>query len=207
MTALGPTLFTAATVAQAGLVYASEARLLPYVENDVQGGSITYKRSDGVVPDYATSLKNGGTTDGFYSFGMHETASESLKTTYGGGSLPSRDEIGENGAKIPWHDTSRLLASMTGADGPSGMKSHKDGGVLLTFSGGGQTMDFTFSSSEDVDGESYSVGLEIEGGFELGGTYTQELDVEMPVVSKTSSSLGATASFSRSVGSERAFIS
>ena len=39
MTALGPTLFTAATVAQAGLVYASEARLLPYVENDVQGGS------------------------------------------------------------------------------------------------------------------------------------------------------------------------
>merc|ERR1712159_920951 len=110
------------------------------------------------------------------------------------------------GAKIPWRDTSRLLASMTGADGPSGMKSHEDGGVLLTFSGGGQTMDFTFSSSEDVDGESYSVGLEIEGGFELGGTYTQELDAELPVVSKTSSSLGATASFSRSVGSERAFM-
>ena len=208
MTALGPALFTAATVAQAGLVYASEARLLPYVENDVQGGSITYKRSDGVVPDYAASLKNGGTTDGFYSFGMHETASESLSEAYGGSPLTnsSRDEIGENGAKISWQDTSRLLASMTGADGPSGMKSHENGGVLLTFSGGGQTMDFTFSSSEDVDGESYSVGLEIEGGFVLGGKYTQELDVELPVVSKTSSSLGAAASFSRSVGSERAFM-
>ena len=209
MTALGPTLFTAATAAQAGLVYASEARLLPYVENDVQGGSITYKRSDDVVPDYATSLKNGGTTDGFYSFGMHETASESLKTTYGGSSLPSRDEIGENGANIPWHDTSRLLASMTGADGPSGMSGMtrgETGGVLLTFSGGGQTMDFTFSSSEDIDGDSYSVGLEISGGFELGGTYTQEWKLEGSAVVESSSSLGAATSFSRSVESERAFM-
>ena len=39
-------------------------------------------------------------------------------------------------------------------------------------------MDFTFSSSEDVDGDSYSVGLEISGGFELGGTYTQEWKLE-----------------------------
>ena len=67
-------------------------------------------------------------------------------------------------------------------------------------------MDFTFSSSEDVDGESYSVGLEISGGFELGGTYTQELKLEGSAVVESSSSLGATASFSRSVGSERAFM-
>jgi hypothetical protein len=209
-TALGPTLFTAATAGQAALVYASEARLLPYVENDVQGGSITYKRSDGVVPDYDASLKSGGgMTDGFYSFGMHETVSESLNQAYGGGSSlinSSRDEIGEDGANIPWRDTSRLLASMTGADGLTGMTSGETGGVLLTFSGGGQTMDFTFSSSESVDGESYSVGLEIGGGFELGGSYTQEIDVEKPVVAKTSGSLGAAASFSRAVGSERAFM-
>ena len=234
-TALGPVLFGAATAGQAALVYASEARLLPYVENDVQGGSITYKRSDGVVPDYDASLKNGGTTEGFYSFGMHEAASESLYESYGGTTLISsseevaaigaarsgsrsssrsssgnggrdRREIGEDGAGIPWQDTSRLFASMTGADGLTAMKSGETGGVLLTFSGGGQTMDFAFSSGESVDGDAYSVGLEIGGGFELGGSYTQEVDVEKPVVAKTSGSLGAAVSFSRSVGSERAFM-
>ena len=213
-TAVGPTLFAAATLAQAGLVYVSEARLLPYVETDVQGASITYKRDTGVVPDYDASLKSdGGTIEGFYSFGMHETASKYLHESYEGSSLKKRENIGEDGYKISWQDTSRSLASMTGGNGPSGMNvtgvhtGGDVGGVLLTFSGGGHTMDFGFSSNELLCGESYGVELEISGGFELGGSYTQEIDLTAAgVATETSSALGASSSFSRSVGSERMFM-
>ena len=210
MTALAPVLFTAATAGQGALVYASEARLLPYAETDVPGASITYKRDDSVVPDYPALLKD-GTADGFYSFGMHETASDSLAKKYGGSSLSSRDNIGEDGEKIPWQDTSRILASMTGSDGPPGMKRAKaandSGSVLLTFSGGGQAMNFTFSTREGIDVASYTVGLEISGGFELEGAYAKALQFSLASVeTKLSGEFGAGLSFSRSVASERVFM-
>ena len=209
-TALAPALFTVATAGQAALVYASEARLLPYAETDVPGASITYKRDDGVVPDYSALLKD-GTTDGFYSFGMHETASDNLDKKFGGSSLSSRDNLGEDGAKIPWEDSTRILASMTGSDGPPGMKrtnaTNDSSGVLLTFSGGGQSMDFTFSTNEGIDDASYTVGLEISGGFELSGAYAQAVEFSAASVeTKLSGALGAGLSFSRSVSSERAFM-
>jgi hypothetical protein len=191
----------------APLAYASEARLLPYIENAAQGGSLTYKRSDNMVPNYDQLLKDGG-DEAFYSFGMNENARDALdddgaNPLYAG----SLDEMGDENAKLSGLDTNRVLASLTGGKGPIGMmdgSSSSDGAILLTFSGGGNSLDFSFSSDEALAGQSYSVGLDFSGGFEAKASSKFHFKVEPGAEYDAQPS--ASGTFERSVSHDRAFM-
>ena len=64
----------------------------------------------------------------------------------------------------------RAFASLTGAnrhDAKEEEAEHNDT-VLLTFSGGGTSLDFEFTSDEGVDGDGYESNIELSGGDEIG---------------------------------------
>ena len=131
-----------------------------------QRWNANYIRKSDLKPDYQDVLASG---DGFYySFGM---TNENVAAMDSAGF--DSDTIGELDARgvgryVPPSDTSRIRASLMGGHGPDGM-SQREKPILLTFSGGGTSLDFTFSSRETLDSKAYEVDIGIEGGIVMEG--------------------------------------
>ena len=69
--------------------------------------------------------------------------------------------------------TRRVQASFTGGKGPTGMiNSANEGVILLSFSGGGESTEYIFTSNENVDGQDYGFEMKLEGTAENSYEYT-----------------------------------
>ena len=78
----------------------------------------------------------------------------------GSGSTSER-RLGEfNHFQVSLEDTSRVMASFTGREGPLGFgpkdSASEEGTILLSFSGGGPSTEFIFSSNENIASEAFS---------------------------------------------------
>jgi hypothetical protein len=79
-------------------------------------------------------------------------------------------------------DTSRILASLTGGTGPQGMAIDGDANppnseILLSFSGGGHALEFTFKSDEEIEDYNSHVSFEIDGEVSFSRGFHQKLDL------------------------------
>ena len=110
----------------------------------------------------------------FYSFGMNEHAISSM--TNASDTLSSftgtASDVSEGGQGLAPTDKSRVLASLIGGDGPIGMekgteKKPPGENILLTFSGGGHSVEFSFTSNEAIEEYLSDVELGISGGVTL----------------------------------------
>jgi len=76
-------------------------------------------------------------------------------------------------------ETSRILASLTGGTGPQGMANGANSNpphseILLSFSGGGQALEFSFKSDEIIADYASHVAFEIDGEVSFKGGYHQD---------------------------------
>jgi hypothetical protein len=131
-------------------------------EGESQGGKWNYLRKDDLEPDYDQLLKNDA-DEVYYSFGMSNEAVDSMESADFDSSKIG--ELDTDGAEryISPTDNTRIMASLMGGQGPTGFDDTQSE-VLLTFSGGGAALDFSFSSNEVLHDEAYEVDLGIEGG-------------------------------------------
>lgn len=167
-------------------------RLAPFLENSraASFASIAYPRSSKGAWSF-DEVVNDQTNIGMYSFGMNEVAARDLDAqvkkcdgvlceTSGefdaaphdvlyGGSLNAMGETGDLRATDP----SRLMASLTGTPGPTGMLQ-KDavasGGeeetIYLTFGGGGHALEFSFSAKESINRDAFAYSLDFDASAE-----------------------------------------
>ena len=92
------------------------------------------------------------------------------KTITRGRAFASLTGANRHDAKEKTITRGRAFASLTGAnrhDAKEEEAEHNDT-VLLTFSGGGTSLDFEFTSDEGVDGDGYESNIELSGGDEIG---------------------------------------
>ena len=99
--------------------------------------------------------------------------------------------MGDEGSSLSRDDNERILASLTGGEAPIGMKNvnvdaDESSAILLTFTGGGHSVEFSFTSDEGLDDSSYGIEMEVSGGFELGNWLEAETTVR-PWSRRTSS--------------------
>ena len=191
------------TEAMSALAFVSLARLLPYIRSDHDSNPVHGTDAAGHVkvapmsivhpsvrsknvesPSYDDILKS---EDGeiFYSFGMNDAAAEDMdewfdtSSTNFTGTAFRVDEGGRLKKALNTNDTKRIMASMTGGDGPVGMVDGEnlepdDTQILLTFSGGGHALDFTFTSQEGIDGADSHINFKIDGSVSFSGGFGAE---------------------------------
>ena len=181
---------TAYAAVSGPLVFLSENRLLKYI--DTPGLSLTYPRVDSTVPNYNALLKE-DSGELFYSFAMNEHAREARESP-----RDSADSTLDAG------DAERVIASLTGGQGRTGVRgSAERADIFLTFSGGGNSMEFSFMSDESLSCSTYGFTMDVNGGFEAGGGWGAEVDLKPGPLYKFGA--GAAASFERSIGRDRVF--
>ena len=188
-------MLTLYTAISGPLVFASEARLLPFMEYDGPASIIKGSRKE-VIPDYDEQLRH-DSEEGSYSFAMQEAAKDARWTP-----------IDSEGSSLDAGSAERIVASLTGGTASTGVQNvgqaeGEKGDIFLTFSGGGHSMDFSFYSDEILSDSSYAVSLEVSGGFDVGGEF--EIKSEVSPGFEVEFKTGAEASFERSIGRERAF--
>jgi len=110
--------------------------------------------------------------------------------------------LGED-ASINMNDTKRVDASFTGRMGPRGYSTTDSNGpadeaILLSFSGGGASTEYIFSSNENVDGQDYAWTLSLDGSAENGYSFAGSIAI-------VKGHVGATTDMSKSVSKSRAF--
>jgi len=110
--------------------------------------------------------------------------------------------LGED-ASIDWNDAKRVDASFTGLMGPRGYSTTDSNGpadeaILLSFSGGGASTEYIFSSNENVDGQDYAWTLSLDGSAENGYSVAGSIAI-------VKGHVGATTDMSKSVSKSRAF--
>ena len=90
------------------------------------------------------------------------------------------DDVSEDSASaLEATDTSRILASLSGGTGPQGMANGNNANppnseILLSFSGGGHALEFSFKSDEEIEFYNSHVSFEIDGEVSFSGGYHQE---------------------------------
>jgi len=141
-----------------------------------------------VLPD-ADQTKDPDLQRGVYTWGMYEDATADLLSTFASctdtdceeGELESSENVllqsgntsvyGEDYYLVKGTDvTNRLVASFTGAKAKSGMRvrgnkagvPHEDT-ILLTFSGGGHALEYSFSSEEKLSDTHYGISVSLSG--------------------------------------------
>jgi hypothetical protein len=165
------------------LPYLNMARLVGFIENDVPGLSISYTKDDAVHAHF-NDIFNTPSDDVLYQMGSNSAAAADLSSDIqrcGGSKCVSGELEGSNhslydGAvdslgetrDLSATDASRIMASLTGSSAKTGMHvrgspESAEESILLTFSGGGQTLDFTFTSKEGLGGESWNLGMSFDG--------------------------------------------
>ena len=175
-------------------------------EDEYQGGMWNYLRKDDLEPDYDTLLKHDA-DEVYYSFGMSNEAVNSMESA--GFDSSKIGELDTDGAEryISPTDNTRIMASLMGGQGPTGFDD-SSGEVLLTFSGGGAALDFSFSSNEVLHDEAYEVDLGIEGGVKT--TSDSHWDTEVTAIAFTNvmhlKGPDIDGHYHREFGRERAFM-
>ena len=179
--------------------YIQEARILPYIRADfddtpVEGseneGNIAYTSSSIVHPqarsadgnpEFDDKLRD---TEGevFYSFGMSDRAASDMDSWSSGAMKfdgTSADVSEDAASALEAIDKSRILASLTGGTGPQGMANGDDSNppdseILLSFSGGGHALEFTYKSDDLIEDYNSHVAFEIDGEVSFSGGYHQD---------------------------------
>ena len=145
--------------------YSSVGLLLPFIEDD----AIAFAPDDATVPEEYGSMLKDGKGELFYSFGMNERVRNSISggpvRLRGGG----KSTMGDEGASLSRSDNERILSSLAGGEAPIGMKNvnvdaDERSSILLTFTGGGHSVEFSFTSDEGLDDRSYGIEMGISGG-------------------------------------------
>ena len=180
--------------------FIQEARILPYIRKDsddtpVKGsdnnGNIAYTSSSIIHPQARSADGNPKfneklrDTNGevFYSFGMSEEAASDMDS-WSSGTISfdgTRDDVSEDSASaLEAMDTSRILASLSGGTGPQGMANGDNANppnseILLSFSGGGHALEFTFKSDEEIECYNSHVSFEIDGEVSYNGGHHNEV--------------------------------
>jgi len=186
--------------------YSSVKRLLPFIDED----SIAFAPDDETVPEEYGSMLTDGEGELFYSFGMNERARDSVSQGSGRARLRGGGDstMGDEGSSLSRDDNERILASLAGGEAPIGLKNvnvdeDERGSILLTFTGGGHSVEFSFTSDEGLDDSSYGIEMEISGGFELGNSFEFSTKFDPGPTFKFEGE--HKNAFSRSVGHERTF--
>ena len=207
--------------------YVQEARLLPYMQragddNPVQGprgsdagrlpyatGSIIHPiaRDRDIRPNYDSVFKD-ESGEVFYSFGMNDYASADMDDS-SEDFTGTEGSVGEGAQTLRPTETKRVIASLTGGSGPIGMDIGDDTNpseqqILLSFSGGGHSLDFTFTSNEAITEYLSHVTFAIEGevSFKAGA----ELDYDLVPGVLFETHTGAKFGWSRNHEHDRMFV-
>ena len=188
--------------------YLSEARILPYINNG--GGpaiSLFHERwPKDPFHSYATEYlqydEDGGR---LYDFGMPKFAFDDVDRTLSGnaGKLFSgaHGDMGED-ENLDAYSPKRAFSSLTGIAGPSGMVGgNSSEAVLLTFSGGGASLGFSFTSNELIYDSVWEIGFSLDGNYKYSGE--GEFGLEEPVIFKVLG--GANMEFGREYANDRSF--
>lgn len=125
-------------------------------EGITEGMYISASRLDFTRPDYDDLM--GSNTD-IYAWGANDVAASALTNQDDG--LVSSTGLGEDGT-IAINDQQRVTASFTGAKGPGGLSSNQDS-IWLSFSGGGSSVEYAFTSDEKIIADNYNFELGLEG--------------------------------------------
>jgi hypothetical protein len=102
----------------------------------------------------------------------------------------------------------RAFASLTGANRHDTKKEEAEDNdiVLLTFSGGGTSLDFEFTSDEGVDGDGYESNIELSGGDEIGSHISALLKTDVLGLGlEQSFGFGRSQTNARTISYDRAF--
>jgi hypothetical protein len=211
--------------------FIQEARILPYIRADfddtpVEGseneGNIAYTSSSIVHPqarsaegnpDFNDKLRD---TEGevFYSFGMSDRAASDMDN-WSSGAMEfdgTSDDVSEDGASsLVATDKSRILASLTGGTGPQGMANGDDSNppdseILLSFSGGGQALEFTFKSDDEIEDYNSHVAFEIDGEVSFSGGYHQDAEISAGIGVYWDDNAGLKYGWNRDFRHDRMFI-
>ena len=166
------------------LPYVNLGRLAGFIEGDVEPLTIGYSKEEAHRANLHDIFTQVDDANPVYSTGVNAIAAEwarqSLKSCAGkrctsqgelrstspliGG--PNSDFVGE-GNDFPVTDATRVSASFTGAEAMTGMVNRGgDSGeqpILLTFSGGGHALQFSFESEEVLDSNVYHIAYEFSG--------------------------------------------
>jgi len=178
--------------------YVQEARLLPYIRSDQDdkpvvgssspgrfpytSGSIIHPiaRSNTLKPDYDSIFKD-DSGEVMYSFGMNSVAAEDMDAWAVGDArfTGTASKVSEGAAPLKPTNTKRVIASLTGGTGPVGMDqgantSPPDAQILLSFSGGGHALEFSFTSNEAIVDAYSHVTFKINGEVEFKGGFYQD---------------------------------
>ena len=168
------------------LPYVNFGRLAGFIENDTPGLSIGYPKTlhnaaslHDVFTHRSTEIANSIYSLGANSFAIEDAenpvsfckhkkcAPGELEASAAQPLLAAsaNRQVGERSAtKFDATDYARVTASFTGDSGPSGMTgTAKDENILLTFSGGGQALQFSFGASEVEDSDVFHVAYELSG--------------------------------------------
>ena len=95
-----------------------------------------------------------------YSFGVTRT-SKSANGVLG----KDTSRAGEDGAMLDLFDERRMMASLTGSLGPIAMRQNgakNEADIALTFTGGGQALEFSFASSDKLEGQNLHESFKID---------------------------------------------
>jgi len=153
---------------------------IPYTSGSIMHPQV--RSADG-NPKFGEKLRD---TNGevFYSFGMSEEAASDMDS-WSSGTMSfdgTTDDVSEDSVSaLEATDTSRILASLTGGTGPQGMANGDNTNppnseILLSFSGGGHALEFTFKSDEAIECYNSHVSFEIDGEVSFSSGYHQEGD-------------------------------
>ena len=188
--------------------YLSEARILPYINNGGgQSISLFHERwPKDPFHSYATEYlqydEDGGR---LYDFGMPGFAFDDVDRTLSvnAGKLFSgaHGEMGED-ENLDAYSPKRVFSSLTGIAGPSGMVGGNNSeAVLLTFSGGGASLEFSFTSNELIYDSVWEIGFSLDGNYKYSGE--GEYGSEEPFVLQILG--GANMEFGREYSNDRSF--
>ena len=116
--------------------------------------------------------------------------------------------MGDEGASLSRSDNERILSSLAGGEAPIGMKNvnvdaDERSSILLTFTGGGHSVEFSFTSDEGLDDRSYGIEMGISGGFELGNWVEVGFAIDPGPKYKLEGE--HKSAFSRTIGHQRTF--
>jgi len=136
-------------------------------------------------PDYGAVIKDVNDVEVLSSFGMNDAASNDMDRWVGSDGetfIATSTNVGEGAQTLDPGDTTRILSSLTGSKGSIGMdnganQNPPDEHILLSFSGGGQALDFTFSSNEALEEYVSHVTFKIDGEASMKGGYSSKAEL------------------------------
>ena len=166
------------------LPYVNFGRLAGFIENSTPGLSIGFAKAAHNAASLHDVFTDRMVADSIYSLGANSIAVDDAanavasckhkKCTPGeleaSGAQPllaasANRNVGERLAtKFDATDSGRVTASFTGDVGPTGMTGVADTeNILLTFSGGGHALEFSFGANEVEDSDVYHIAYELSG--------------------------------------------